>query len=402
MRASRSAPLLNPLSPPTSPTSPGAHPFRNDNGQLKLGRSISPHWQVHIPNGKATPSGIGDLPPLVSGFFASAKKSRPKSSSAKSASAKAETEAPGTRARVRAQPKRASRKHDRVPLSLRDMDLLKGTELFKIYDMSTGSVNRTRFYNLLKHAVALQGYKEVITKADSDSYFDEIDIDMSETIEQDEFLSWLFRTDANYCTAMRRRLNHMDEREVLRCHQQMDTNGNGLLDKDEFYLFVQKFADDLSRETVDGLFRYIDADGSGEVSTMELLDWVHPTRIKGSRGRTGVFEARPSKPVVLVFHVGDQYSKTTMPAISSFLASRFSPDKLQIECRVEPGIDTCTRVVAAVGRGVVLWDRLQMMQHRDDPFQGRKHVAMFWLQGILEEMVPHLMVALPSESKACT
>lgn len=279
-----------------------------------------------------------------------------------------------------------------MPASLRDMDLLKATELFRIYDMSSGSVNRLRFTNLLKHAVALQGYKEVITQADSDSYFDEIDVDVSETIEKDEFLSWLFRTDSNYCTAMRRRLNHMDEREVLRFHSQMDTNGNGLLDKDEFFFFVQKFADDLSRETIDGLFRYIDADGSGEIAPMELLDWVHPTRLQGPSGRTGIFEARPSKPVVLLFHVGGNYSKTTMPAISSFIARRFSGSRLRLQCHVDPEIDTCTKVIAQVGRGVVLWDRLAMMQHRDDPFQGPKQVAMTWLQGILETVVPHLMV----------
>jgi len=272
------------------------------------------------------------------------------------------------------------------------MDLLKGTELFRIYDMSTGSVTRPRFFNLLKHAVALQGYKENITQADSDSYFDEIDVDVSESIEKDEFLSWLFRTDANYCTAMRRRLNHMDEREVLRCHSQMDTDGNGVLDKNEFYLFVQKFADDLSRETIDGLFRYIDADGSGEIAPTELLDWVHPRHKQGSSGRTGVFEARPSKPVSLMFHVGSNYSKTVMPAISTFMARRFSPHLLRIECQVDPDIDTCTKVVASVGRGVVLWDRLAMMQHRDDPFQGPKKNAMVWLQGILETVVPHLMI----------
>lgn len=391
MRPSRSAPQLTPLLSP--PTSPNAQPFRNDNGQLKLGRTVSPNWQVHVPNKKATASGIGDLPPLLSPFFSSpaSGKKRSKSSSAKtSAPAPAPAnEGPDKEMRAKAQPKRASRKHDRVPSSLRDIDFLKATELFRIYDLGTGSVNRHRFFNLLKHATALQGYKEVITQKESDMYFDEIDVDMTETIEQDEFLSWLYRTDACYCISMRRRLNHMDEREVLRHHATSDTSGNGLLDKEEFYFFVQKFADDLSRESIDNLFRYIDADGSGEIAPLELLDWVHPKRGKA----TGLFESRPRKPVVLEFLVGEAYSKTTMPAICTFIGNRFSPDKLRLQCRIEPGIDTCTKVVALVGRGVILWDRQHMIVHREDPFQGAKNRAMFWLQGILETVVPHLMIA---------
>lgn len=289
--------------------------------------------------------------------------------------------------RVRA-PKPASRTHDRVPLSLRNLDLFKATEIFRMYDIGTGSVNRDRFSRLLGHAIALQGYKEVISRADSDSYFDEIDIDMGETIEEDEFLSWLFRTDANYCICMRRRLHHMDEKEVLRHHAMMDTDRNGTLDKEEFSCFIKHFNEDLPRESVDNLFKYIDADGSGAISPMELLAWVHPTRHKA----TGIFESRLKNPVVIEFHVGLSYSQLTMPSIINFIATRFSQSKLRLQCRIMPGIKTCHKVVALVGRGVVLWDRPTMMMHHEDPFQGCKSHAMAWLQEVLATVVPHLML----------
>lgn len=75
---------------------------------------------------------------------------------------------------------------------------------------------------------------------------------------------------------------------------ELDADGSGLLDKDEFKVLVcrafhAKNIDDIPKERVEEFWNRIDADGSGEVSFEEFVAWYSTTLGDGGQSPTDSF-----------------------------------------------------------------------------------------------------------------
>ncbi|CAE7655748.1 cal-1 [Symbiodinium pilosum] len=305
-----------------------------------------------------------------------------------------------------------------LPQSIRSMDFWRATELFNLFDRRTGELDKLAFYHLL---TAASRDKENINRSRSDTIFDEIDIDGSGKIDKEEFLGWVFQTNNSFLSSVRRRLESMDQLKVKALFEQMDNDGNRVIDKDEFWEFVEKFSPGmLSRSASDELHEFIDADKSGGIDVEEFLNWVHPGRelkmlraeVPDDKAITGkvaagmmavdensyvapkkpLMETEPGKPVVLEFWIGSEWTPS-FESIKRSLRSVFSSHQIRFQMRRDPRvIHTCSKLVAKVGRGIVLWDRDSMLAFKDDPFMNQA-TAGKWIKEVLLQCLPDVINA---------
>ncbi|CAE7296183.1 cal-1 [Symbiodinium natans] len=305
-----------------------------------------------------------------------------------------------------------------LPQSIRSMDYWRATELFHLFDRRTGELDKLGFYHLL---TAASRDRENIARQRSDAIFDEIDIDGSGKIDKEEFLGWVFQTNNSFLSSVRRRLETMDQVKVKALFEQLDNDGNKVIDRDEFWEFVEKFSPGmLSRSASDELHEFIDADKSGGIDVDEFLNWVHPGRelkmlraeVRDDKAITGkvavgmvavdensyvapkkpLMETEPGKPVVLEFWIGSEWTGA-FESIKRSLRSVFSSQQIRFQSRRDPRvIHTCSKLVAKVGRGIVLWDRDSMLMFKDDPFMNQA-TAGKWIKEVLLQCLPDVINA---------
>mmetsp|Transcript_8037 Transcript_8037/g.18760 ORF Transcript_8037/g.18760 Transcript_8037/m.18760 type:complete len:666 (+) Transcript_8037:56-2053(+) len=305
-----------------------------------------------------------------------------------------------------------------LPQSIRSIDYWRATELFQLFDRRTGELDKLGFYHLM---TAASRDKENISRKRSDAIFDEIDIDGSGRIDKEEFLGWVFQTNNSFLSSVRRKLESMDPGKVKALFEQMDEDSNRVIDKDEFWQFVEKFSPGmLSRSASDELHEFIDADKSGGIDVDEFLNWVHPGRelkmlraeVQDDKAVTGkvaagmvsvdeasyvapkkpLMETEPGKPVVLEFWIGSEWS-APFESIKRSLRSVFSSQQIRFEARRDPNvIHTCSKLIAKVGRGIVLWDRDAMLAFKDDPFMNQA-TAGKWIKEVLLQCLPDVINA---------
>eukprot|EP00930_Biecheleria_cincta_P087274 TRINITY_DN76522_c0_g1_i1.p1 TRINITY_DN76522_c0_g1~~TRINITY_DN76522_c0_g1_i1.p1 ORF type:complete len:680 (+),score=135.38 TRINITY_DN76522_c0_g1_i1:113-2152(+) len=322
-----------------------------------------------------------------------------------------------------------------VPESVKKLNYWQALQSFHAHDSKKrGFLDRNQFWALLG---AVCGDEERITKQRAYAIYDNIDVDESGTMEKDEFMGWAFQTHNNYLAAVRKRLETMEPRKVRELFAKSDSNNNGLIDQDEFWEFVEKFSPyAMTRQASDELHAFIDADSSGEIDLDEFLNWVHPGRelriLMGEsdvdRPRYGtskkdaplnksmlpkglsalgtraseedtfvrpdkpMMESEPGKPVVLEFTIGREFLGS-IAAVKKSLRNVFGPNQLKFETLYDPAsAEGCTKVEAKVGRGIVLWERDRMIQHREDPFESIKSAEM-WIKDVLAECLPDVVGA---------
>lgn len=200
-----------------------------------------------------------------------------------------------------------SKKSTKVPKCVKQLDFWKAMEYFDFCDTyKKGELDRKQWFKMLT-AINLQAEQEFRSEINEDTcnaMFDEVDVDGGGTIDKEEWLAWAYQTYSNYCKSVRKRLESLEPKKVITYFRQIDKDGNGMVDIDEFQMFVSKFAPDcgLSPQAVRDLFKFIDADKSGEIDVNEFLDWVHPER---KMARAGLLQMpEPKKGWWLVFCCG--------------------------------------------------------------------------------------------------
>eukprot|EP00930_Biecheleria_cincta_P098572 TRINITY_DN90228_c0_g1_i1.p1 TRINITY_DN90228_c0_g1~~TRINITY_DN90228_c0_g1_i1.p1 ORF type:complete len:816 (+),score=170.53 TRINITY_DN90228_c0_g1_i1:113-2560(+) len=299
-----------------------------------------------------------------------------------------------------------------LPLSVKALDYPKADSYFKNADKmrangNTGWLDKEAFYNML---CAMTRDKEPMTRKWSDNIFDEIDVDGGGKLERDEYLGWVFQTNNNYLSGVRRRLESMEPGNVKELFAEIDTDFNGSIDKDEFWVFVQNFAPgEMSRPASDELHEFIDRDGSGGIDLEEFLNWIHPGRelrmmqgigdIKMIEKADGadvpnkpLMEMQHKNPVVLQFTCGKLYEPELM-VVKTRIRQAFDVTQVRFSVVRDPTtIHYCTRCMAMVGRGIILWDRQTMLPYRDDPFESQS-VTETWLRDVLMECLPDVIAA---------
>lgn len=323
-----------------------------------------------------------------------------------------------------------------VPESIRELNYWQALEAFSVHDRKKRFfLDKDEFANLLD---AVCRGKEGMTRRRAYAIYEDIDIDESGTMEKDEFMGWVFQTHNNYLSSVRKKLETMEPKKVCELFKKIDLNMNGKIDKDEFWLFVDKFSPgEMTRQASDELHEFIDGDLSGEIDLDEFLNWVHPGRelrlLLGERDvdqhmynethapqetrkrsmlpsglsalgsmaededgfrdpEKPMMESQPGKPVVLLFTVGKEFI-SSVNAVKKALRQVFGSSQLKFEISYDPTcMDSCTKVEAKVGRGIILWDRDQMIQYKDDPFATVKDAEM-WIKDVLAECLPDVVAA---------
>ncbi|CAK9080068.1 unnamed protein product [Durusdinium trenchii] len=300
-----------------------------------------------------------------------------------------------------------------LPPSIRKLDYWRAIELFHLFDRRTGELDKLGFYHLL---TAASRDKEEIPRVQSDNIFNEIDMDGSGNIDKEEFLGWVFQTNSSFLSSVRRKLEVMPEAKVKALFEQMDKDENGCIDKEEFWNFVEKFSPGmLSRQASDELHEFIDADRSGGIDGEEFLNWIHPGRelhllkaevsdeltgkvaagiINGTytAPKKPLMETEPGKPVVLQFWIGDEWI-SNFKALKRSLRAVFSSQQIQFDLQRDSRVmNTCSKLVAKVGRGIILWDRDRMLAFKDDPFMNQI-TAQNWIKDVLLQCLPDVINA---------
>lgn len=323
-----------------------------------------------------------------------------------------------------------------VPDSIKELNYWQAAEAFHVNDRKKrGFLDKEEFGNLL---YSVCRGKECMTRQRSNGIYDDIDIDESGTMEKEEFMGWVFQTHNNYLAVVREKLETMDPKKVQQLFIQIDVDGNGKVDKDEFWMFVDKFSPgEMTRKASDELHQFIDGDLSGEIDLNEFLNWIHPGRelrllmgekdvdrklydennappepMKRSMLPKGLsalgsmkddeegfqdpakpmMETKPGKPIVLLFTVGRAFIGS-VNAVKKALRQVFGASQLKFDIDYDPNcMDSCTKVEAKIGRGIVLWQRDRMIQHKDDPFATVKD-AETWIKDVLAECLPDVVSA---------
>eukprot|EP00439_Symbiodinium_sp_Y106_P083167 s109_g23.t1 len=124
-----------------------------------------------------------------------------------------------------------------LPQSIRQLDYWTARDSFTLYDVKkTGHLDRRTFYNLLKGISRLQ---DNINEELSEAIFEEIDINKSGGIDEDEFLGWVFQTNNFRLNHLREKLVQLPQEQVQRIFRKIDKTGDGNLDKMEFWRFIE-------------------------------------------------------------------------------------------------------------------------------------------------------------------
>ncbi|CAE7480613.1 unnamed protein product [Symbiodinium necroappetens] len=293
-----------------------------------------------------------------------------------------------------------------LPQSIRQLDYWTARDSFTLYDVKrTGHLDKKTFYNLLKGISRLQ---DNINEELSEAIFEEIDINKSGGIDEDEFLGWVFQTNNFRLNHLREKLVQLPQEQVQRIFRKIDKTGDGNLDRTEFWRFIETIGG-IPQEASDDLHDFIDSDASGDINYDEFLNWVHPDRelkMLEQRGHADqqdyvklagdyvapskpLMETRPGKPVVLQFWVGRDYAFMA-ERMKIIMSQVFTDNQVEWEFKTDERIKgTCSRVVAKVGRGIELWNRDRMMAYREDPFLDQSGTkARQWLTEVLRSCLP--------------
>jgi Ca2+-binding EF-hand superfamily protein len=299
---------------------------------------------------------------------------------------------------------------DVVPPGLRCLDYWQIMDYWKIFDKNgDGMMDRSEFFFLMNRM-----NPDPVDRPVSDQIFACVDEDRSGEIDCEEFLGWIFQMYAPYSGGLRERLGDMNPSQVIDYFKRIDTNGNGELDKGEFWTFIVRFCPEarLTPKDASDLFDVIDKDGSGEIDAQEFLRWVYPGLAEGDdglrrgsrpmskEGPPGLRNSKSAKalpplgrpetpekqqqPVVLEFTIGPDFRSTMLEIEKAF--SKKLADAVSTKIVIDKRSKGCSRFVLRVGRGVVLWDKPSMMAYRDNPFESFDSSRKFVMETIKERM----------------
>lgn len=305
-----------------------------------------------------------------------------------------------------------------MPNSVKTLDFWSAIQHFQQADYcNVGSLDKTNFFKAMSF---ITSGKESVTREQSDTIFESIDMDASGTVDKEEFLGWIFQTNNVWIGSVRASLSHLRLAEVRALFFQIDADGNGVLDKHEFWTLIQKISTKITRQTSDTLFKFIDVDESREVDVDEFLNWVHPERelrlLQGLRDHTWqtsyeqvqrqqrgiqsthqvhvpakpLCELRPKEPVRIEFMIGKDW-ENRFNQIKLMLRQQFDTTQIKFDVVYDTSPfnqNTCGKLTLRVGRGIVVWDRLTMLGYREDPFRLADQAAN-WVKDVLIQVLPN-------------
>eukprot|EP00931_Biecheleriopsis_adriatica_P024232 TRINITY_DN15154_c0_g1_i2.p1 TRINITY_DN15154_c0_g1~~TRINITY_DN15154_c0_g1_i2.p1 ORF type:complete len:702 (+),score=121.46 TRINITY_DN15154_c0_g1_i2:193-2298(+) len=322
-----------------------------------------------------------------------------------------------------------------LPKAIKALDFWQAQSLFHLYDRKNlGELDSQNFFELLQ--AACRGVEEV-GRERARNMFREIDLDSSGKIDKEEFLGWVFETVNNFLNCVRDKLQAMQSSKLKALFRKIDSDFNGQIDRDELWSFIAQYSTiPISRKACDELHEFIDADGSGGIDIDEFLNWINPGRelrkllgdadVDGevkqktaddyktlssdlkeslptsfvdvnteqfSAPKKPLMESRPGKPVVLKFTIGNGFRGIIKKVIKK-LRSFFGHEQVLFDIFVDDNCfhNSCERLEAQVGRGILLWSRDHHLPHQDDPFEDAD-AAVNYCADVLSKCLPDVINA---------
>lgn len=324
--------------------------------------------------------------------------------------------------------------HHLLPATIRALDLPTAIDFFEHHDKvrahgSTGLLDRKAFLEML---CAIAQGKERMTEEWSNAIFEAVDFERRGLLDKDQVLGWEFGLHNNYHSNIRRRFHKVvNDAQVTELLDALAI-GSGFrslsqlqVTKEDLWFLVDTCRVPLSQKASDELHAYLSVghDDAG-LNPHELLNWLFPgrelrtlqTKVEQMRQqhhlededldeeqpepiqksnykapKRPLWENRLKQPIVLEFTVAHGCLSKI-----NFIKENLEPfNELQLEVVVaidDTLRDSFSKVVAKIGREIVLWDAGSMMPYREDPFE-TKASSWAWLKNYLMTSCPDAIEA---------
>merc|ERR1711959_209738 len=143
-----------------------------------------------------------------------------------------------------------------TPLEFSEEDKAGFRKNFNLFDKKrTGSIP------LSDMGTVLRSLGQNPTEAELQALMDEVDADKSGTIDFEEFVNMMSRTNKS---------NEQMEDEIKTAFLTFDADGSGFITKDELIETLTTMGDPVDEETITGMIQEADLDGDGKINYEEF------------------------------------------------------------------------------------------------------------------------------------
>merc|ERR1712017_50582 len=152
-------------------------------------------------------------------------------------------------------PRKMTHKNE-TPLEFSEEDKAGFRKNFNLFDKKrTGSIP------LSDMGTVLRSLGQTPTEAELQALMEEVDKDKSGTIEFDEFVDLMARTNKSK--------DQMEE-EIKNAFLTFDADNSGFIDRDELVNVLTTMGDPVDEETINGMIAEADLDGDGKINYAEF------------------------------------------------------------------------------------------------------------------------------------
>merc|ERR1711881_278146 len=145
---------------------------------------------------------------------------------------------------------------DKAPMEFSDQDKADFRKNFNLFDKK-----RTGAIPIGDMGTVLRSLGQNPTEAELAALCEEVDKDKSGTIEFEEFIDLMARTNKTH-EAM--------EEEIKNAFLTFDADGSGYIDREELVNVLTTMGDPVDEETINGMIAEADVDGDGKIDYKEF------------------------------------------------------------------------------------------------------------------------------------
>merc|ERR1712167_95901 len=144
---------------------------------------------------------------------------------------------------------------DKAPMEFSDQDKADFRKNFNLFDKK-----RTGAIPIGDMGTVLRSLGQNPTEAELAALMEEVDKDKSGTIEFEEFIDLMARTNKTH--------EQMEE-EIKNAFLTFDADGSGFIDREELVNVLTTMGDPVDEETINGMIAEADLDGDGKINYAE-------------------------------------------------------------------------------------------------------------------------------------
>merc|ERR1719359_164811 len=142
------------------------------------------------------------------------------------------------------------------PIEFSEEDKAGFRKNFNLFDKK-----RTGYIPIADMGTVLRSLGQNPTEAELQALVEEVDKDKSGTIEFDEFVDLMSRTN---------KTQEQMEEEIRNAFLTFDADGSGFIDRDELVNVLTTMGDPVDEETINGMIAEADLDGDGKINYAEF------------------------------------------------------------------------------------------------------------------------------------